>query len=148
MWLNQQTLDAIRMMAALAGKWPAYVKATDLSGLTGISITNVQKTANALGQAGLIDAARGRYGGLRIARSADTISIGDIVRAFEPKDCPVNFLTASPTDDAVAQLLFRAHRGFFQPLEATTLFMLGSAMPAAGRPGERKRRLSASGMAV
>jgi len=126
MWLNQQTLDAIRMMAALAGKWPAFIKAADLSGMTGVSVMNVQKTAHALGVAGLIETARGRHGGLRIGRAADAISIGDIVRAFEPKDCPVNFVTASEADDPVSQLLFRAHRGFFAPLENTTLFDLGA----------------------
>ncbi len=124
MWLNQQTLDAIRMMAALAGHWPVFVRAADLSGLTGVSVMNVQKTAHALGVAGLVETARGRRGGLRIARTAETISVGDVVRAFEPKDCPASFLMMSETDDAVSRLLFRAHRGFFGPLEATSLLEL------------------------
>ncbi len=121
MWLNQQTLDAIRMMASLATRWPNFVKATDLASLTGVSVMNVQKTAHALGQAKLLETARGRHGGLRIARDADKISVGEIVRAFEPKDCPANFLMMSEVDDAISRLLFRAHREFFQPLEATPL---------------------------
>ncbi len=129
MWLNQQTIDAIRMMAALARKWPTFIKAADLSALTGVSVMNVQKTAHALGVAGLIETARGRHGGLRIGRAADAISVGDVVRAFEPKDCPVNFVTASEEEDTVSKLLFKAHRGFFAPLESTTLFDLDAPVP-------------------
>lgn len=143
MWLNQQTLDAIRMMAALAGTWPNFIRASDLSGLTGVSITNVQKTANALGQARLVETARGRYGGLRLARSADAITVGDVVRAFEPKDCPVSFLTASAQDDPVSQLLFRAHRDFFQPLEATSLFALEGALRKSARASRPPRTQNA-----
>ena len=121
MWLNQQTLDAIRLMAEIAARWPNAVKAADLAAATGITPMNVQKTAHALGRAGLIETGRGRYGGVRLVRAADAITIGEIVRAFEPKDCPVNFLVASERDTAISNLLFRAHRGFFAPLEETTL---------------------------
>lgn len=132
MWLNQQTIDAIRMMTALSTKWPIFLKASDLSALTGVSVMNVQKTAHALGVSGLVETARGRYGGLRIARAAEAISIGDIVRAFEPKDCPVNFLSADAAD-SVSQLLFKAHRGFFAPLENTTLLDLSISQPRMAR---------------
>jgi Rrf2 family protein len=121
MWLNQQTLDAIRLMAEIAGRWPNAAKAADLAAATGITPMNVQKTVHALGRAGLIETGRGRYGGVRIVRPADAISVGEIVRVFEPKDCPANFLVASERDSAISSLIFRAHRGFFQPLEETSL---------------------------
>jgi len=106
MWLNQRTVDAIRLMAELSARWPKAVKAAELAAITGITFLNVQKTAHALARAGLIEAERGRYGGLRLVRAADEMKVAEIVRAFEPADCP---------------LIFRAHRGFFQPLEETTL---------------------------
>lgn len=121
MWLNQQTLDAIRLMAELASRWPQAAKAADLAVATDITPMNVQKTVHALGRTALIETERGRYGGVRLVRPADSITIGEIVRAFEPKDCPANFLVASERDAAISNLIFRAHRGFFQPLEATTL---------------------------
>ncbi len=139
MWLNQQTLDAIRIMAELATRWPRLVRASDLVDVTGISFVNIQKTVHALATAKLLETSRGRYGGIRLARGPDEINVGEVVRAFEPKDCPVNFLMASTVSAAISDLLFRAHRGFFQPLEATTLADLD--LPALA--GERPRRLEA-----
>lgn len=121
MWLNQRTVDAIRLMAELSARWPQAVKAADLAAATGITFLNVQKTAHALSRAGLLEAERGRYGGLRLVRSADEIKVAEIVRAFEPADCPANFLLTDQSGDPVAKLMFRAHRGFFQPLEETSL---------------------------
>lgn len=121
MWLNQRTVDAIRLMAELSARWPQAVKAADLAAATGITFLNVQKTAHALSKAGLLEAERGRYGGLRLVRSADEIKVAEIVRAFEPADCPANFLLTDQTADPVGKLIFRAHRGFFQPLEETSL---------------------------
>lgn len=137
MWLNQQTLDAIRIMAELATRWPRLVRASDLVDVTGISFVNIQKTVHALALARLLETSRGRYGGIRLARGPDEINVGEVVRAFEPKDCPVNFLMASTISAGISDLLFRAHRGFFQPLEATTLADLD--LPAL--TGERPRRL-------
>ncbi len=121
MWLNQKTVDAIRIMAALGRLYPEAAKASDLVETTGITLLNIKKTANLLAQSGLIETTRGRKGGLRIARSAERIGIGEIVRAFEPNDCPVNFLMMSEIDAAISALLFKAHRSFFSQLEATTL---------------------------
>ena len=126
MWLNQQTLDAIKLMTALTRRWPNFVRAADLAPLAGVSFTNAQKIAHTLGHAGLIESVRGPHGGLRLARVANRIAVSEIVRAFEPKDCPANFLM-SGAGDAISALLFEAHRGFFQPLEAMKLSALGEA---------------------
>lgn len=124
MWLNQQTLDAIRIMVALARSRPAQLRAAELCERTGITLPNIQKTAHVLGQSGLVTTTRGRNGGLKLDTEPASISIGDIVRVFEPEDCPVAFFNHDATDDPVQALMFRAHRGFFQPLETTTLASL------------------------
>lgn len=129
MWLNQRTVDAIRIMTALAVAHPRLTKAALLSERTGITPLNVQKTANILVQAGLIDAVRGPQGGLRLPREPAMLTVGEIARAFEPEDCPVNFLSVTPAEARISTLMFRAHREFFRPLEATTLADL------AGREG-------------
>ena len=126
MWLNQQTLDAIKLMTALTKRWPNFVRAADLAPLAGVSFTNAQKIAHTLGHAGLIETVRGPHGGLRLARAAHRIAVSEIVRAFEPKDCPANFLM-SGAGAAISSLLFEAHRGFFQPLEAANLSELADA---------------------
>lgn len=139
MWLNQQTIDAIRIMAELATRWPRLARASDLVDVTGISFVNIQKTVHALAVARLLETSRGRHGGIRLGRAPDEITVGEIVRAFEPKDCPVSFLMASTVSAGIANLLFKAHRGFFAPLEATTLADLD--VPALATDG--KRRLEA-----
>lgn len=121
MWLNQQTFDAVRIMVTLAERWPGLSRAQELADATGITLTNIQKTSSALGQADLIEAVRGRSGGVKLVRRAEQISIGSIVRVFEPKDCPANFLMVRARDIAISDVLFKAHRGFFQSLEQTWL---------------------------
>jgi Rrf2 family nitric oxide-sensitive transcriptional repressor len=82
---------------------------------------NVQKTVHALKVAKLLETTRGRGGGITLARESSLITIGEIVRALEPTDCPVSFLTLKSGQDPVSKLLFQAHRGFFRPLEEATL---------------------------
>jgi Rrf2 family protein len=133
MWLNQQTFDAIQILATLAKAHPDLLRASDVAAATGITPMNVQKTVHALGDTGLIEAVRGRNGGVRLGRAPETITLAAIVRVFEPKDCPVGFLPSSSADQRISDVLFRAHRGFFQPLEELTLAALltGVRMPGA-----------------
>jgi Rrf2 family protein len=121
MWLNQQTFDAIRILLHLAERAPHLSRAADAAQGTGITLMNVQKTVHALGDTGLIEAVRGRHGGVRLGRAPDAITLAAIVRAFEPKDCPAGFLQLGAADPRVSDVLFRAHRGFFLPLEEMTL---------------------------
>jgi Rrf2 family transcriptional regulator, nitric oxide-sensitive transcriptional repressor len=121
MWLNQQTFDAIQILVALAEAHPALTRASDVAAATGITLMNVQKTVHALGDTGLIAAVRGRNGGVRLDRGPETITLASIVRVFEPKDCPAGFLPWSMADARISDVIFRAHRGFFQPLEELTL---------------------------
>ena len=49
-----------------------------------ISRTHLTKVVNALTRSGYLQAVRGRSGGLRLARPADEILLGDVVRTTEP----------------------------------------------------------------
>ena len=128
MWLNQQTLDAIRIMAALAAG-EGTTRVADLAALTGVTVMNVHKTVHALRGAGLLTTMRGRGGGVALARPAHDVSVAQVVRALEPEDCPASFMATSDARAAalearLSRLMFDAHRGFFAKLETTTLDFL------------------------
>jgi Rrf2 family nitric oxide-sensitive transcriptional repressor len=50
-----------------------------------ISESHMTKVVHKLGQAGLIETIRGRNGGMRLARPAAEIGLGEVVRALEPE---------------------------------------------------------------
>jgi Rrf2 family transcriptional regulator, nitric oxide-sensitive transcriptional repressor len=59
-----------------------------------ISRAHLMKVANVLTRAGHLVAVRGRSGGLRLARPAGEIRIGDVIRATEPDFALVECLGA------------------------------------------------------
>jgi Rrf2 family transcriptional regulator, nitric oxide-sensitive transcriptional repressor len=54
-----------------------------------ISRAHLMKVVNALARAGYLTAVRGRTGGLKLAKPAQKIRLGDVVRATEPDFAPV-----------------------------------------------------------
>jgi len=49
----------------------------------GISVEHLRKVVHRLGQLGYLETTRGRAGGLRLARTADDIRIGEVVQGLE-----------------------------------------------------------------
>ena len=83
MRLAQRTDYALRVLMHLAvDEETATVGA--IAGRFGISEHHIMKVAQELARAGWIEAQRGRGGGLRLAASAGEVSVGDVVRRFEP----------------------------------------------------------------
>lgn len=56
----------------------------EIAGSYDISRAHLTKVVNALTRTGFLEAVRGRSGGLRLAKPADQIVLGEIVRATEP----------------------------------------------------------------
>jgi Rrf2 family transcriptional regulator, nitric oxide-sensitive transcriptional repressor len=62
-----------------------------------ISRDHLMKVVNALTRAGYLTAVRGRSGGVKLARNADDIRLGDVIRMTEPDFAVVECLGADNT---------------------------------------------------
>ena len=97
MRLSTKARYALRAMVDLA----AYSEQTpvsrrDIADRQGISPHYLEQLFARLRDAGLIEAVRGPGGGYRLARQADEITAGDVVRAVENVLSPVACLMADP----------------------------------------------------
>jgi Rrf2 family nitric oxide-sensitive transcriptional repressor len=94
----------------------------------GISRSHLMKIVNEFSQHGLIEATRGRTGGLRLGREPAAITIGEIVRLAEEDFALVECHGSGEASDCVIvrscqlkQGLRRAVEAFFAELDAMTL---------------------------
>lgn len=84
MRLTFYTDYSLRMLMYLALKPDGLATVGEVARAYQISRGHLTKVAHQLGLAGYIESVRGRRGGLRLARPAETIGIGDVVRRTEP----------------------------------------------------------------
>ncbi|MCC7252126.1 Rrf2 family transcriptional regulator [Hyphomicrobium sp.] len=83
MRLSKTTNYAIRILLDCAVAEPNLVKVAEISERRDITLQNTFKIVHLLSRAGFIRAVRGRHGGVRLARPAADIRLGDVVRAME-----------------------------------------------------------------
>lgn len=83
MRLTKQTGHAIRILIDCALANNQLVKVADVSDRLGVTKQNVFKIVHILSHAGFLTAVRGPNGGVRLAKPATQIRIGDVVRAIE-----------------------------------------------------------------
>ncbi|MDZ4380370.1 MAG: Rrf2 family transcriptional regulator [Parvibaculum sp.] len=83
MRLTLHTDYALRLLMHLALAPERRVTIAEVSDAFAISRNHLTKVAHELGKAGFVETLRGRGGGLRLARPAEEILVGDVVRAME-----------------------------------------------------------------
>jgi len=84
MRLNIQTDYALRLLMHLATRKPDEIcKIETISTFYNISKNHLLKVAQSLNHLGVINTIRGRSGGIRLAKPANKIIVGDIVRYME-----------------------------------------------------------------
>lgn len=92
MRLTLYTDYALRMLMHLASHEDRLCSIAEISRAFGVSQNHMMKVANDLGRAGYVSAVRGRMGGLKLARPAARINLGEVVRhteeGFDLVDCP------------------------------------------------------------
>jgi Rrf2 family nitric oxide-sensitive transcriptional repressor len=93
----------------------------------GISKNHLMKVAHQLGIAGYIETVRGRRGGLRLARPAEAINLGDVVRKTEPDMAivmcfePINAHCTIRPSCVLRRALQKAYLAFVDVLDGYTL---------------------------
>lgn len=83
MRLNKSTSHAVRILIDCAKAEGRLIKVADIAKRLDITQQNAFKIVHLLSKAGFLTSVRGRHGGVRLARSAAFIRIGDVVRSIE-----------------------------------------------------------------
>ena len=150
MRLTKSTSHAMRILIDCARAGDQLIKVAELSDRLQITQQNVFKIVNLLTKAGLIEAMRGRNGGVRLARPAELIRIGDVVRATEVTRVAIEEGTAVSVRGrrhGVNRVLDDALEAFIEVLDRHTIAdMLRGQAPSdtstRGRGGRATRAAS------
>ena len=84
MHLNTYTDYALRVLIYAAARAPEQVSLTEVAEAYGISRNHLMQIVPRLGRLGFLETSRGRGGGIRLGRPAESISVAEVVRATEP----------------------------------------------------------------
>ena len=91
MRLTRYTDYAMRVLLYLGAQPEKVCSIGEIARAYGISQNHLMKVAHELGKAGYVEGVRGRSGGIRLARPAEKINVGAVVRGaeegFDLADC-------------------------------------------------------------
>ena len=127
MRLTTHTDYALRVLMYLALRPGESSTIQEIAERYGISKNHLMKVVQHLGAAGWIETSRGRGGGLRLARPAAAIDLGDVVRSTEEDvalvECfkPEENLCAITPACRLKGIFAEALEAFFQALSRYTL---------------------------
>lgn len=114
-------LRALIYMASLpADKMTSISEVTEVYG---VSRNHMVKIINQLSREGFVTAVRGKNGGIRLGKPAESIRLGDVVRALEPLslvNCSSEFCHITPAC-RLKQVLQAAVQNFLEELDNHTL---------------------------
>ena len=127
MRLTVYTDYALRLLMYLALKDDGLATIAEVADSYGISKNHLMKVAHQLSVGGYIGTVRGRGGGLRLAKPAEKIGLGEVVRGTEPDIALVPCF--SPKDASCAirsccalrRALDKARVAFIEVLDGYTL---------------------------
>jgi Rrf2 family nitric oxide-sensitive transcriptional repressor len=126
MRLTQHTDYALRTLIYLAVSSQERVRVADIASAYGVSHNHLTKVVQKLHRCGFVETARGQQGGVSLARPAEEINIGAVVRQLETVDhlvecfhqegrCTIQGACALP------QILTQAVEAFMSELDRQTL---------------------------
>lgn len=150
MRLTKQTSYALRILLHCALEPDRQVRAADIAKAHQITEFNVLKIIPLLVQGGFIQTIRGRRGGLKLARPANEIRIGDVVRLTEEThiqaDCcgQLGEICAILPAAPINRIFGSALTAFIDVLDQHTL----ADLVAARRPAQRAPSAQTSPLAA
>lgn len=127
MRLNKSTSHAVRILVYCAKSEDELVKVAEIARRLDITQQNTFKIVHLLNKGGFLGSVRGRKGGVRLARPAAKIRVGDIVRSIELSG---NEGKAPGQDAGLNEIVDDALEAFISVLDQHTL----ADMVAAGDP--------------
>ncbi len=126
MRLTNFTDFGLRALILLADRNPEILSATTIADHFGVSRHHMAKVLQQLAAAGFVEGIRGAQGGVRLARDARDIRIGDVIRALDDQPL-VECFSAEGSNCALLPrcrlkaMLARAQQGFLRELDRFTL---------------------------
>lgn len=127
MHLTQYSNFALRTLQFVALRSPEVVTVDDVARAHRISRAHLVKVSHELGRRGYIETIRGRNGGMRLARPAQDISVGQVLRwteaPLELAECFNSDTNSCPLIGVchLSRGLQRALRAFFVVLDDLTI---------------------------
>lgn len=127
MRLTNQTQYAVRMLMFCAQKQDRLATTREIARFFDLPEKFMLKVLHALGKTGLIETVRGRGGGFRLAKPADEIRLGEVIRMVESDfelaecfseggaDCPL--IATCGLNEALSNAL----KAFFDTLNGYTI---------------------------
>ena len=118
---------ALRITLYLAVNDDRLVSVEQISHAYGISRHHLIKIVQLLTELGIVEAVRGRRGGMRLAKSPEAINVGELVRRTEPHMDLVECFNMKTNTCPIAPAcglkgaLFEAQRAFLESLDRHTL---------------------------
>ena len=129
MKLTLYTDYSLRLLVHLAANPNRLFSIAEIARHYGISHNHLTKVGHDLRKAGYVDAVRGRSGGIKLARPADEITVGEVVRHAEP-GLGQNVSPSPDMPRALMAVMDQALRAYLETLDRSTL------ADVAGSPGE------------
>lgn len=136
--LSQTAEYALRAVLHMAehGDVEPY-RVTALAEALKIPQNYLSKTMHALARSGVVTSSRGKHGGFRLARPANTIALLDVIRPFDQLEARRQCLLGRPTcSDATP---CAAHARWKQVADLTTGFFRDTTLADIVRPEGRRR---------
>ncbi len=150
MRLNAFTDYGFRVLMRLAGSPDKSFSSLDLSQEFGTSRHHLSKVIATMAKAGFVTTRRGHGGGIRLARPAHTITLGEVVRVMEKCSALVECFRADGGNCTLSEgcrlsgRLEMAHQMFLEELDRATIadcaYIAPVPFPTAGNDKEPEIR--------